>query len=440
MTTDLQRLLPPSISEDAGMQAAAQAAGDQEAIVRALINNVYIWPRLDELPEPVLDHLGWGLHIDGWEYADTLQKKRWLIRNFYPWHIYKGTEYGLSLYWSTLLDRQLLKAEPAHKSYLGNSLTPAEREAFEAPHPEIRAYPFRSYGQKQSLFTGDCLGDPAENFAVHPARTDALLRCGQRLELVDPVLGTATPLHDLLYERDQVEKLAADIIEVCKPGRAVGQFAGAPLAKPLVDHKAKDRLFTLKMQRAYGDEIERRIPLSIQPSLQPMSVYYSWERENGQAGNGIFLANRWPDQYPETGGHAFPGVSFYPHASDANLRLYKRFKLFDPDRVVFNRRQITNFLGAFRLGPLPPHTAEVAVDMAGKLPPLAFCTPGHAGKRHFVISDCATRIAQARHVGKMAVRLSDQILLSITNRRVIRASTSILAGTAVAGEYRLEVI
>jgi len=437
--TDLQRLLPPSISGDAGIQAAAQAAGDQEAIVRALIQNVFIWSRLDDLSETVLDHLGWSLHIDGWEYATTRELKLWLVRNFYEWHIYKGTEYGLSLYWSTLLNRNLLKAEPAHKSYLGTSLTPAEREAFEAPHPEIRAYSFRSYGQKQSLFIGDCLGDPAEGHAVFPAMTDALLRCGHRLELYDPELSQATPLHDLLYERDQVAKLAADIIEVRKPGQAKGQFAGAPLAKPLVSHKAGARLFTLKMERSYSDEIERRIPLSIQPSLQPMSVYYSWAQDPGQAGRRTFLANRWPDQYPDTGGRAYLGAS-YPHPGDAGIRLYKRFKLFDPDRVKFLRRQPSTFLGGFRLGPLPPHTAEVAVDVAGNLPTGAVSLPGHAGKGHFTVSNAVTRIAQVRHVGKLAARRSDKVLLSITNRRQIRASTSVLAGAAVAGEYRLEVI
>jgi hypothetical protein len=437
--TDLQRLLPPSISEDPSMQAAAQAAGDQEAIVRALIQNAYIWSRLDDQPEPILDHLGWSLHIDGWEYAVTRELKLWLVRNFYEWHIYKGTEYGLALYWSTLLNRDLLKAEPAHKSYLGSSLTAAERAAFEAPHPEIRAYPFRSYGQKQSLFLGDCLGDPAEDYAVFPAMTDALLRCGERLELYDPELGEATPLHDLLYEREQVEKLAAEVIEVRKPGQAMGQFAGAPLAKPLVDHGAQARLFTLKMERAYSDEIERRIPLSIQPSLEPMSVYYSWTQDDGQAGRGTFLANRWPDQYPDTGGCAYLGAS-YPYPSDANMRLYKRFKLFDPDRVKLIRRDPSTFLGGFRLGPLPPHTAEVAVDMAGKLPFGAASLPGYANAGHFTKSDAATRIAQVRQVGKLAARRSDKILLSITNRRQIRASASVLAGSAVAGDYRLEVI
>ena len=304
--TDLYDLLPPSIAQDATMQAAGQAAGEQEAAVRALIPNAYIWSRLDELNEGILDHLGWSLHIDGWEYATTRELKLWLIRNFYAWHAYKGTEYGLELYWRTLLNRDLLKASPPHKSYLGSSLTDAEQAAFEAPHPEIRAYPFRTFGLKQSLFLGDCLGDPDKGYPVFPVMTDALLRCGQRLELMDPLLGQSTPLHDLLYERDQVEKLAQDVVEVRKPGIARGQFAGMPLAKPLVDHDAKSRLFTLKMQRAYGDEIERRIPLSIQPGLQPMDVYFDWVQEPGQAGQGVFLGQPLAGPIP---GHRRPGLS-----------------------------------------------------------------------------------------------------------------------------------
>jgi hypothetical protein len=435
----LARLLPPSITGDAKIQAAANAASLELDLNQAFSELIYIWSRLDELTEDQIDHLAWHLHVDGYSYAITREDKLHLVRKFYDFHRYKGTEYGLGLYWRTLIGRELLKAEPAHKSYLGVSLSPAEREAFEAPHPEIRAYPFRSAGVKQSLFCSDCVGDPVENHPVFPAQTDAILRCGHRLELFDPELEQATPLHDLLYERKQVERLAAEIIELRKPGQAVGQFVGLPLAKPLLDHRAGERLFTLKMRRAYGDEIERRIPLSIQPSLQPMSVYYSWSQDKGQSGQGMFLANRWPDEYPDTGGRAFVGAS-HPHASDASMRLYKRFKLFDPARVSFSRRDTTTFLGAFRLGPLPPHTAEVAVEMAGKLPMGAMSTPGYAGAGHFVISDCAERIAQVRHVGKLAARRSDKILLSITNRRQVRASAGVLAGSVTAGEYRMEVI
>lgn len=436
--TDLLKLLPSSISQDVAMVSAGQAAGDQEEAVRALIPNIHIWSRIEELPEPILDHLGWALHIDGWEYATTIELKRWLVKNFHDWHRFKGTAYGLELYWRVLLGRKLLKAEPPGKSFLGASLTEAERQAFEAPHPEIRIYPFATAGQKHSLFVGDCLGDPAAGKAVFAARTDAMERCGSRVELYDPQLDESTLLHDLLYERETAERLAQDVVEIRKPGKAVGLFAGRPLRGAVVDHGAKERLFTLKLERPYQEEIERRIPLSIQPGLEPMSAYYRTVAQPGQA-RGMFAANRWPDQYPDTGGKAFAGSAF-PGKSDAAQRIYKCFKLFDPDRVVHRPRKASLFAGAFRIGPLPPHTAEVAVDMAGQRPPKGLHLPGFVGRAVPYVSDAAARIARMRHVGNMARRLSDKVLVSITNRKPVRASAGIKAGDVRAGEYRLEVI
>ena len=439
--TDLQRLLPPSISQDAGIQAAARAAGAQESLVRGLIPRAYIWSRLEELPDEVLEHLGWGLHIDGWEYAITRQSRLWLIRHFYEWHVHKGTEHGLALYWRTLLGRRLLKADPPGKSYLGGSLSDEERRVFEAAHPEIRAYPFRTRAAGPGLVMGDCLGDPARDWPATPVHSDALLRCGQRLELVDPDTGSAAPLGPMLYQRGQAERLARGVVEVRLPGRgAPGQFLGRPLARPLVDHGAAGRLFTLRLERAHASEVERRISLAARPGLRPMSVYYSWVQEPTTAPGGVFLAGRWPDRYPDTGGRAFLGAA-WPAPTDAGMRLYKRFRLFDPQRVHLAARESSLFLGAFRLGPLPPHTAEVALDMIEpRLPGALYCR-GYLGTgHHFVVSDAEARVAQACQVGRLAARRSDKILLSITNRRPVRASAGVLAGAVTAGDYRLEVI
>ncbi len=437
--TDLQRLLPPSISPDAGIQAAARAAGQQEAAVRGLIPRVYLWSRLEELPPEVLEHLGWALHLDGWEYAATRRAKLWLIRHQYLWHAHKGTAYGLALYWRVLLGRRLLKAAPPGKSYLGSSLTPQERAAFEAPHPELRLYPFRHQGSKQSLFLGDTLGDPEQGWAVFPARTDALLRIGTRVELYDPLLEAGRPLHELLYRREQARRLARGEVEVRKPGRAAGQFLARPLAWPTVDHGAAARLFRLQMVRPWRDELERRIPLAVQPSLRPVRVYYRVVARPGRAGRLTFLANRWPEPWPERGGRAWLGAA-WPAAGDAGLRLYRCFKLYDPQRVSPSPRRASLFLGAFRLGSLPPHTAEVALDLAGRRPPRGLHLPGHAGGGCLYVSAAAARVAQARQVGRLAARVSDRILLSIHNRRPVRASAGLKVGRVVAGEYRLEVI
>ena len=150
--SDLIRLIPPSIGHDTAMQAAADAAGAQQDKVRNLVSQILLWSRVDELSEAVLDHLAWALHIDGWEYAGTLEKKRWLVKHFHDWHRYKGTEYGLALYWRVLLGRELYKATPPHTAYCGSSLTAAERAAFEAPHPELRIYPVPAFRGQTGAF------------------------------------------------------------------------------------------------------------------------------------------------------------------------------------------------------------------------------------------------------------------------------------------------
>ena len=431
--TDLERLLPPSISEDPIMQAAAQAAGSQEKTVRGLIENAYIWSRLNELPEAILDHLAWGLHIDGYEYATTIQTKRWLVANFHDLHRYKGTVYGLRLYWRVLLGRELLAASPPHKSYLGRSLTPAERAAFEAPHPEIRIYPFRHAGTKRGLMPGDCLGGPP-----WPVTTDAIVRIGDRVEIFDPLTGTATPLHTLERTREETTKVARETVQIHRPGRAAGVFAGAFLAGATVDHKAKSRLFTLHLERPYQTELERRSTLSITPGLAAMSAYYTIQGDPGQA-RGAFLANRWPEGgYSDRGGRAWPGA-LYPVRSTAGDRLYKRFKLFDPARVVVNPRNASTFLGAFRLGSLLPHRAEVAVDAASRRPRRGLHLGGaYLAQHHPYRSDAAERVAHIRHVGCLAKRASDKVSLFITNRKPVMASTAVLAGTVKAGQYQLE--
>ena len=438
--SDLIRLIPPSIGHDTAMQAAADATGAQQDKVRNLVGRILLWSRVDELSEDFLNHLAWALHIDGWEYADNLDKKRWLVKHFHDWHRYKGTEYGLALYWRVLLGRELYKATPPHTAYLGASLTATERAGFEAPHPELRIYPFRHSGVKQGLFCGDCLGDPAAAYPVFALMTDALLRIGSKVELYDPLSKESTDLHSMLYESENITRMATDTVEVRMPGEASGIFPGRCLSGYLVDHGAKERLYTMQLKSAYTSEAQRRSPMSITPSLTPMTVYYREAAENGIA-KGAFLHNRWPDQYPGKGGRAHLGAA-YPAQSDAAQRLYRYLKLFDPERVKRGQRKSNAFLGAFRLGGMPPHTAEVAVDCTGARPRRGMHTgpASYLGAEFPYASEAPARIAQVRAVGKMAKRKSDQVLLSITNHKPVTASPSLLAGTVTAGEYRLEVL
>ncbi|WP_449246453.1 phage tail protein [Desulfarculus baarsii] len=441
LMTALARLLPPSIAQDQTMAAVATVAGAEEERLRALTDRALIWARLDELPDAVLEHLGWGLHIDGWEHAATRELKIWLIRHFYDWHAHKGTAHGLALYWRVLLGRAMLGASPPGKSIWGVNISAQERAAREAPHPEIRVYPFRHGGvNRQSFFWGQTLGGPGEGCFL--ATGEAILRIGDMVELFDPLTGQAQALNVLAVSRDAAWRAASQRVEARLPATAAGLCWGEAMEGQWVDHGANGRLFTLDLERPYQDEIERRQTLSITPGPRPMRTNYEAVAEAGQAGAETCWGNRWTDAYQGVGGgNNFWGADIYFAPSEPHLRLYKRLKLFEPGRARALTRADAVYWGAFRVGSAPAHHADVAVDCQGQARPRAwFWGDAHWGQDLWDVSDAAVRIAQVRGVGRLAARLSDKVELVVTNRRIVRASAGLLAGSVVAGEYRLEVI
>ena len=48
-------------------------------------------PRLDELPEEIVDELAWQYHVDFYDYSADIEKKRALVRQAIAWHKRKGT-------------------------------------------------------------------------------------------------------------------------------------------------------------------------------------------------------------------------------------------------------------------------------------------------------------------------------------------------------------
>ena len=167
------------------------------------------------------------------------QKKAWLVKNFYNWHRYKGTEYGLECSCGCSWDARLLAVSPPHKFYWGKSRTAEEQAAFEAPHPEIRAYPFRTKGTKQSFFWGASCLDAGEHYAT----TDAMYRAGTKVELHDPATGQVTDLQPMLYQSGTLKRWPNRWwISACRARRpACSGARGIGGAAHLVDHSAGQR-------------------------------------------------------------------------------------------------------------------------------------------------------------------------------------------------------
>lgn len=88
----LQALLPASVREDEKVKAAARALDGPLQFSAAAVRACLLLPRLEELPEAVLDLLAWQWHVDFYEPIGlTAERKRALIRQSIAWHRRKGT-------------------------------------------------------------------------------------------------------------------------------------------------------------------------------------------------------------------------------------------------------------------------------------------------------------------------------------------------------------
>ena len=85
-------ILPDSILQDEQVAAAAKALDTElQKVTAATIEALHL-PRLDELPETVLDLLAWQWHVDFYEpLGMDVETKRKLIKQSIAWHRMKGT-------------------------------------------------------------------------------------------------------------------------------------------------------------------------------------------------------------------------------------------------------------------------------------------------------------------------------------------------------------
>lgn len=86
---------PYSLSRDTDKDKLAVTVADE--LVRTLINTdrAMIFPRIDELPERVLDILAYDLKIDWYELDAPVWNKRQAVKECLLVHKYKGTKYAV---------------------------------------------------------------------------------------------------------------------------------------------------------------------------------------------------------------------------------------------------------------------------------------------------------------------------------------------------------
>lgn len=87
----LSEILPPSLTSDKKIVAAAEYLDEELAKLSGAIKQVLHLPRLDELPSDVLDHLAWQYHVDNYSADFSEEIKRKMIRESIYLHRIKGT-------------------------------------------------------------------------------------------------------------------------------------------------------------------------------------------------------------------------------------------------------------------------------------------------------------------------------------------------------------
>lgn len=87
----LKTIAPLSINNDKNVQALCDAIDVKLREIAAASGLVLLLPRLDELPEEIVDELAWQYHVDFYDYSADIEKKRALVRQAIAWHKRKGT-------------------------------------------------------------------------------------------------------------------------------------------------------------------------------------------------------------------------------------------------------------------------------------------------------------------------------------------------------------
>ena len=88
-------LLPSSISGDATIQAASEAADGELARLSGDTRLCLVYSRIEELTEPALSLLAAQFHADFWDPDASLETKRAMVRKILLWHRRKGTPWAV---------------------------------------------------------------------------------------------------------------------------------------------------------------------------------------------------------------------------------------------------------------------------------------------------------------------------------------------------------
>lgn len=95
INTSLHDITPSSIKDDSDIYAIIEALDPELKLITSSVQEEYILSRIDELDEQVLNYLAWQFHVDFYDLAPDLSKKREQVKDSIKWHMKKGTAWAI---------------------------------------------------------------------------------------------------------------------------------------------------------------------------------------------------------------------------------------------------------------------------------------------------------------------------------------------------------
>ena len=400
-------LIQPSLAQDPNLVTLAQLA---ERITYLDVTPV-ITHDIERVPASALQHLADQFHMRhtvAWRRAKSDAERRGLVKSALARHRIKGTLAGFRQAAQDAGAQLVGAIVPPAKTFVGASLTTAERNAFIGRYPQLRIYPQRLTGRR----LGAMLVGLFPGGAVYPVQTDAGMRLVPQAFLYRD--GTETPLDVIERVQRVTTQQATTITEVRAAGhRGALAFCGHPCRWP-TQSDAGSRIYRLVLDSSYQEQTETLRRTALSPGLATISVRYDWIAGEGQA----------------TGIHAGGFVTGYLRRSTAQERIYKRTWLYDP-AVDVARRGAMTFCGTTRLA-MPAFHAELAVAIRGKANPRHARRFAHGFLARASLTDYRDTFEAMRDVARAA----DRIAIDTAVIRPITAGEQRRAGSCSAGDWR----
>jgi phage tail P2-like protein len=403
-------------------KAAADVDGDRITEINAeLIKDV--WDP-DAIPFDLLPYLSWAMGVEYWndKWSETTKREwtkvQWLFKSI------RGTADGLRMAvhfagrdvsrWGYNVDAITRRPQTI---FSGPSLTKAQREAWLAALPQVRAWRVREqgiaspwktfYGASNDLRMHDrrfCLGgltfSPDTSTPTTHASTPstALSRLKRRVRWVENGVETDTRTTEF-----------GNYFRVHRSGTEDGKiFSGRPVnsARHYIPSDAWKRLLTIQPEASLP---WRR---SVSPSLQAVTSEPERVKISGVRDHKVFSG--------------FPLWNAYFVPTDASMRIYQRYAVLDPS-VHAVRRSPVQFMGVGRYG-FPAFTAWADVRVGNVRNRWAAGIGYFVPRNKFWIPHNGEPLRQTRYAAVASKALRDKILLRVGPRpRFIAGGRPVLA-------------